>query len=142
VHGVSDLMEIFAPGPLGQLGIEGQMRVGLTDQDEGESFLDQHLTDRLCRVEIIAEKSNLVGPIGGGIFPQPAFGGGIFTILLGMAILRHDKLRRQWDDFILVRRHDHRGEHTVRIGGGAVTMGLTRTLRTGDFLRREILRAI
>ena len=64
---MSALMEIFAPGPLGQRSREGQMRVGLTPQDEGEPFRNQHRTARLGRVAIIAEKSNLVGPIGGSL---------------------------------------------------------------------------
>ncbi len=66
---MSDLMEIFAQGPLGQRGIEGRMRVGLTHQDEGEPFLDQDLTNGRRCVAIIAENHNLVGPIGSGILP-------------------------------------------------------------------------
>ena len=127
-------METFAPSPLSQLGIEGRMRVGLTDQDEGEPFLNQDLTDRLRRVEIIPKNSEVVSSIGGCLLVQPAFGGGVFTVLFGMPILWDNKLRRQRDDFMLMGRHDHRGQHPMGIGGSAVAVGLPRTLRAGDVL--------
>ena len=139
---VRHLVEIVAQRPGGEVRVEGGMGVGLTDQDEREALLDQHLTDRLGRVEVIPENRELVRPIGGGMLLQPAFRGGVFTVLFGMAILRHDKLGRQGDDFILVRSHEHRREHAVGIGGGAIAMGLARTLGAGDVWGAEILRAI
>src|SRR5262245_38376958 len=142
MESLGHLLEVFAQRPLREVGVECRMGVGLTHQDEWQAVRNQYLTDRLGRVEIIPQDRALVGPVSRRMLVQPAFGSGVLTVLLVMAILRHDKLGRERNDLILVWGHDHRGEHPMGIGGGAIAMGLVRTLRTGEGLGAEILGAI
>src|SRR5262245_37006070 len=92
VDHLGHLMEIFAQRPGGKVRIESRVGVGLTDQDERKALLDQHLTDRLSGIEIIAKDRNLVGPRGGLMLLQPPLSRRILTVLFRMAILWHDKL--------------------------------------------------
>jgi hypothetical protein len=52
-------------------------------------------------VEIVAQEGEGARVIAGGIVLQPAFGGGQFAILFGVAILRGDELGPQSDDLRL-----------------------------------------
>ncbi len=118
------LVEVFAQLPLRQRLIEGGMRLGLADQDKGEPCLDEDLTPGLVRIQVIAQNGDAGGPIVGGLFADPAFGGRIFTVLFGMPILGGNELRRQRQHVRLPRRPHHRRQHLMRIGGGASGVGL------------------
>lgn len=119
-----DVMEVFAERSLGEMGIESRMRVGFTDEDEGQVLLNEHFTDRLGRVEIISQNRDLVDPIGGRLLLQPPFRRRVLTVLFRMAILRDDKLGGERNDLILAGRDNHWGKHAMGIRGGAIAMGL------------------
>jgi hypothetical protein len=134
--------QFFVQLAWGERRREGQRRVGVTPHEEREPFLDQDRTDRRRRGVIVAENGEGVSSIGGGSFRQPAFGGGVCTVLCGLALLGDEELRRQRNDFRLMGSHAHRGQPTRGIGSGSVALGLPRTRGARDFLRGALRCAI
>ena len=61
-----------------------------------------------------------------GMFGQPAFARGAFTVLCDMPILWHDVLRGQGNDLCVSRAHNHRGD------GGMIREGLAIAEPTGE----------
>src|SRR5664279_5376756 len=80
--------------------------------------------------------------VAGGVVLQPAFGGGQFTILFGVTILRGDELGPQGDDLRLAGGHEHRRHRTVIVSDLAALMFEARTARAMDLLRGMIPSAI
>ena len=59
--------------------------------------------------------------VAGCLLVQPAFGGGDFTVLFGVIILRRDEPRAQGDGVSLAGSDDHRGDGAI----GAKISGLS-----------------
>jgi hypothetical protein len=68
--------------------VEGLVRVGLADEQEVAVVQERAPTEGLMGVEIVAQEGEGARVIAGGMVLQPAFGGGQFAILFGVAILR------------------------------------------------------
>ena len=77
-----------------------------------------------------------------GMFGQPAFARGAFTVLFGMPILRHDVLRGQGNDLRLSRADDHRGDGGMIIEGLAIAELTGETVLAMDGFGRKVIGAI
>ena len=93
-------------------------------------------------VEIVAQQGGLERAIAGGILLQPAFGGGDFAVLFGVAILRGDELRAQRDGLGLAGSDDDRGERAVIEGFLSVFMFHAGAVGAMELFRRVVPGAI
>ena len=113
------------------------MRVGLAGEEEVEAVEQDAATEGLMGVEIVAQEGDRALEIAGGVLLQPAFGGGDFAVLLGVAVLRGDELGPQGDDLRASRGDDDRGDGAVVVGDLAVGVLEGGTTRAVDLLRRS-----
>lgn len=118
------------------------MRVGLADEQEVVVVEKRAPTEGLMGVEIVAQEGEEARVIAGGVVLQPAFGGGQFAILFGVAILRGDELGPQGDDLRLAGSHEHRRHRTVIVSDLAALMFEVGTARAVDLLRGMIPGAV
>ena len=86
----SDLMDVAFQKV--QPIVEGQVRLGLADQDKAEPLLQEEFTERLVAVEIIAQYSDLGCSAEPAIATNQAFSCRELTILLVRSVLRGHKL--------------------------------------------------
>src|SRR5664279_4801723 len=114
------------------------MGVGLADKDEVEVVQQSAPAKGLMGVEVVAQQGGLEWGISGPIFLEPAFGGGDFAVLLGVAILGGDELRAQGDGLRLAGGHDDRRDRAVVVGDGSAVMLQGAALRTMDLLGRKV----
>src|ERR1017187_3917882 len=122
--------------------VKGGMGVGLADKDEVEVVPQRAATKGLMGVEVVAQQGGLERGVSGPIFLKPAFGGGDFAVLLGVAILGGDELRAQGDGLGLAGGHDDRGKGAVVVGFVSAFMFQTATLGTMDLLGRKVPGAV
>ncbi len=73
---------------------------------------------------------------------QQAFGGVALAVVLARPIGLEDRLGGEGKDLLAVGMHQHRTEHLVIVGGGAVAMVLLSALGAMHAVRGEIPRAI
>jgi hypothetical protein len=71
------------------------MGIGLADKDEVEVVQEGTPAKGLMGVEVVAQQGGLERGVSGPVLLEPAFGGGDFAVLLGVAILGGDELRAQ-----------------------------------------------
>src|SRR3954470_5952463 len=100
--------------------IDFGMRVGFARKNEVAPLLDHQRTHGLVAVEIVAQEGHAMRRYLGGMFTQPAFARGAFTVLFDMAILRHDVLRGERNALRLSRADDHRGDSGMIVEGLAI----------------------
>ena len=73
--------------------VEGFVGIGFADVDKMKAIEQGLSAEGLVGVNVIAEQGGLQPGVERGVFVQPAFGGGDFTVLFGVAILGRHKLR-------------------------------------------------
>src|SRR4029453_1412807 len=115
--------------------IKGGMGLGLAGEKKMETVEERAPTEGLMGVKVVAQQGDGAAEIAGGVLFQPALGGGDFAILLGVAVLRGDKLGPQRDDLRLAGRHDHRRGGTVKVSDLAALVFEVGTTRTMNLLR-------
>lgn len=107
--------------------------------------MQQHLAaEGLMGVEVVTQQRVVAGVIALGVGGQPAFGGGDFTILLGLAVLRGDELGPQGHDLGVAGADDDRSDGAVEMRGGSVGVPQTGAVLAMDVLGLggEIPRAV
>lgn len=118
------------------------MRVRLTPQEKVEPLLERQRTKRWRAGEIIATQGHVRGNQGVSMGRDPAFAGGLLTVLWRMPILRHDVCGRSGDALGGPRPNTHRGMRRMvgqRLPVGAWT---GETVLTREGYGRKGLRAI
>src|ERR1035441_7586875 len=114
--------------------VEGLVGVGLADEEEVAVVQERAPAEGLMGVEMVGQEGDGTRVIAGGVVLQPAFGGGQFAILFGVAILRGDELGSQGDDLRLAGGHQHRRHRTVIVSDLAALMFEAGTARAMDLL--------
>ena len=113
------------------------MRVGLAHQHEVQPLRAQCLAKRFMAVQVVAQHHRAeLGPAG-PMALQPAPRGIELAVLLGTAVLRRDKLRRQGHDLVLSGLHQYRCDRAVAVQSPARMVAL-RALRAVQRRGREI----
>src|ERR1035437_1098613 len=118
------------------------MGVGLANKDEVEVVQQGAPAKGLMGVEVVAQQGGLERRASGPVLLEPAFGGGDFAVLLGVAILGGDELRAQGNGLGLAGRHDDRGERAVVVGFVSAFMLQAAAVRTMDLLGRKVPGAV
>ena len=77
-----------------------------------------------------------------GMFAQPAFARGAFTVLFGVSVLRHDVFRGQRNDLRLSRADDHRGDGSMIREGLAIGKVPGKTIGAMNGLGRKVIGAV
>jgi len=116
--------------------VKGGMGIWLADKDEVEVVEQGASAKGLMGVEVIAQQGGLERGVSGPVLLEPAFGGGDFAVLLGVAILGGDELWAQRDSLGLAGGHDDRGERAVVVGFVSAFMLQAAALVTMDLLGR------
>ncbi len=127
-----------------QVLLDELVRAGLAVEDEVTVGLFENLlADGLVGVEIVAEVDRLKALIkGAGMLSQQAFDGFGFAVLFFVAVLGGDELYCQWQDLLVLGRHQHCHRGVVMIFGAGGFMISRRALITMDFIRAVKLCAI
>ncbi len=73
---------------------------------------------------------------------EQALGGVALAVVFRRPIGLEDRLGSEWEHLFVVRRHQHRAEHLVIVGRGAVAMVFLGALRAVDRRRGEVARAV
>jgi hypothetical protein len=89
------------------------MGVGFARKNAVATMLDHQRTKGLIAVAVIAQAGDAMGGPLLGRFAQPAFARGTFTVLLVLAVLRHDVLWREGQDLCVARAHHPWGDGSM-----------------------------
>ena len=103
--------------PKGQALIERAMRVGFARQDKVKAVLENTLAKGLIAVKIVTKQGDPVGGDLPGVFVYPTFARNPLAVLFVVAVLRHDKFRRQGDHLGAPRANNHRRNGRVIVSG-------------------------
>jgi len=118
------------------------MGVGFARKNEVETMLYHQRTKGLIAVEVIAQYGDAMGGHMLGMFAQPAFARGAFTVLFVMSVLRHDVLRREGKDLCVARANNHRGDGGMIIERLAIAELTPKTVLTMNGFGRKVVGAI
>ena len=112
-----DLLDGTCLLPKRQTLIECGMRFGLARQDEVEAVFESTLTKGLIAVQIVTKQSDPVRGDLPGVLLNPTFASDPLAVLFVVAVLRHDKFRRQGDHLGAPRANNHRRNGRVIVSG-------------------------
>jgi hypothetical protein len=105
-------------------------------------MLDPQRTKGLIAGEGIAQECDAMGGHLRGMFAQPTFACGTFTVLCVLAVLRHEGRWREGQDLCGARAHNHWGEGGRRRARVAIAERTPQTVGTMQGLGRKVVGAI
>src|SRR5439155_27105904 len=122
--------------------VESAVGLRLANEDKVKTVQEGLPAKGLAGVNVVPQEGGLQGSVLGGVLFQPAFAGGNFAILLGVAILREDELRAQGDGLVVAGGDDDGRDGAMIIGLVAAFMFEAGTVGAVDFVRRVIPGAV
>ena len=118
------------------------MRFRLAGEQEAAAGLEDRLAGRLAAVQVVAEKDRPEPFHRRADSLQPPLGGLDFAVLLFVAVLGPDDLRRQRQQEVGSRRDDARSEHGVEVLGLAVRPHARGAVSAAELVGGKVLGAV
>src|SRR5204862_8163527 len=115
--------------------IEGGVGVGLADEDKVEVVQEGAPAKGLVGVNVVAQQGGAQRSVLGGVLFQPAFGGGDFAILFGVAVLGSDEFRAERDGLLVAGGNDDRSHRAMIISFVAAFVFQAGAVGAVDFVR-------